>query len=136
MASVYVGCCGWAVRGGRKAYYRMFRTVELQETFYRVPRLETLERMRKEAPAGFIFNMKAWQAVTHPSDSPTWRRMKKPPGDLARYGHLKPTRENLKAWETILDMAETLRPRVVVIQTPPSFKATPKNVENAERFFR
>jgi uncharacterized protein YecE (DUF72 family) len=124
------------VKGGRKAYYQRFKTVEVQETFYRVPRIETLKKMRQEAPPDFIFNMKAWQAITHPASSPTWRSSNLPPGNPANYGHLKPTRENLKAWETVLDMAEVLRPRVVVIQTPPSFRATSKNMEYVEKFFR
>ncbi|MEM3032128.1 MAG: DUF72 domain-containing protein [Nitrososphaerota archaeon] len=133
--TIRVGCCGWAVRGGRQAYFKTFETIEVQETFYRVPKLETLERMRGEAPEGFVFNMKAWQVITHPHTSPTWRRMKPPPGNPSRYGLLKHTRENLRAWEKVVEMADALRPRVVVIQTPPSFGFSERNIENVNRFF-
>lgn len=36
---VKVGCCGFA--RGRQDYFRHFRLVEVQPTFYKMPKLET-----------------------------------------------------------------------------------------------
>lgn len=45
---VKVGVCGF--RGGMKDYFSQFRLVEVQQTFYKMPRLETVQRWRREAP--------------------------------------------------------------------------------------
>lgn len=136
--TVKVGCCGFAVRGGRKAYYRVFSLVEVQSTFYQLPRVETVRRWRTEAPEAFEFTLKAWQAITHPSSSPTWRRIKpRPPADrVSSYGYLKPTPENVEAWGMVSEIAKALRAEIVVVQCPPSFKATEENIVNVKRFFR
>ncbi|MBS7642012.1 MAG: DUF72 domain-containing protein [Candidatus Bathyarchaeia archaeon] len=134
---IKVGCCGFSVKGGRKAYYRLFDLVEIQSTFYQLPNTSTAMSWRREAPEGFEFTLKAWQAVTHPLDSPTWRRARwKPPVDKASsYGLLKPTEENLEAWDMIVEIARILRSRVVVVQCPPSFQATEESVSDLKAFF-
>ncbi len=131
-----VGCCGWCV--GRPAYFSTYNAVELQDTFYDRPDPSKLSRLRSEAPDGFAFAMKAWQAVTHPPGSPTWRRAKeKLPSDLAdRYGNLRTTKENLEAWDVVAGAARALGARVVVLQTPPSFGYSPENVRQAREFLR
>ena len=131
-----VGCCGFCLRGGRAAYYREFSLVELQSTFYKLPRLQTAERWRREAPAGFEFSVKCWQAVTHPPSSPTWRRakLKVDPDKRDKYGFLRPTEENFEAWEKTLEICRALRSRVCVIQCPPSFGYSGENVENMRKF--
>jgi len=135
LAEVLVGCCGFPV--SRRRYMQEFRVVEVQKTFYKPPSKETLERWRREAPSGFEFTVKAWQAVTHPPTSPTWRKAGiKPKGNPENYGYLKPTPENLEAWRVTLEAARILEARVVVLQTPASFKCTEENAENAIRFFR
>ncbi|MGC9210402.1 MAG: DUF72 domain-containing protein [Acidilobus sp.] len=132
---IRVGCCGWCL--GRSSYYRSFNAVELQDTFYDRPDPERLARLASEAPSEFSFAMKAWQAVTHPLDSPTWRRAKfRPPPELAdRYGDLRTTKENLEAWDIVEKAARSLRARVVVVQTPPSFGYSDENARQAREFF-
>lgn len=120
----------------RRKYYQVYRTVELQNTFYDLPGPEYAERLRREAPGDFIFNMKAWQALTHPPSSPTWRRARKrPSGDPSRIGLLRPTRENLEAWERVREFATVLGARVVVLQTPPSFRYSPEAAAWVKEFF-
>ncbi len=80
--------------------------------------------------------MKAWQVVTHPHHSPTWRRLRiKPPGRLENYGFLRPTEENLQAWRMVKSFAEKLGARVVVLQTPPSFGYSRENDVQVKQFF-
>jgi len=80
--------------------------------------------------------MKAWQVITHPATSPTWRRITKQiqPSKKARYGHLKPTRENFDAWAKTLDICKILNASVCVIQCPPSLGFSRRNVENVRTF--
>ena len=134
---IKVGCCGWGFyRGGLSAYQKKFSTVEIQQSFYRLPALKTAERWRSEALEGFEFTLKAWQAITHLSTSPTWRRSNLKPEDLARrqYGWLRPTQDNFNAWNQIMEVANVLDIKVCVIQCPPNFKCTGKNIENMRKF--
>ncbi|MCS6788241.1 MAG: DUF72 domain-containing protein [Aigarchaeota archaeon] len=126
-----IGCCGFPV--ARNRYYKMLGAVEVQTTFYRVVRRSTLERWRREAPEGFVFALKAFQGVTHPKDSPTWKRSNVRPKD--GHGLLRPTEEVRESWKVTLDACRALSAKAVVVQTPPAFRDTPENVANAIRFF-
>ena len=132
---IHIGCCGFAT--SRKKYYQEYDVVELQDTFYNPPDESKLKKLRGEAPENFIFTMKAWQAITHPPSSATWRRCKiKIPKELwDKYGFLRPTKENFDAWELIAKGARSLSARVVVIQTPPSFGYSEENYKNIVEFF-
>lgn len=134
---IRIGCCGWCVKGGKKEYCKIFETVEVQETFYKLPRAETVRKWREELLPEFIFNMKAWQAITHPPTSPTWKKsgLKIPRSKIGKYGFLQPTEENFEAWEKTLEVAEAMNARVIVVQTPASFNYSLKNIENIEEFF-
>ncbi|MGC9107569.1 MAG: DUF72 domain-containing protein [Infirmifilum sp.] len=131
---IIIGTCGFSGKGGRKNYYQVFRAVELQETFYRVISEETLTKWRKESPEDFEFTIKAFQGITHPPSSPTWRRAR---GFKATedYGFFKPTQQVLSAWEYTKRAAHTLKSSFIVFQTPPSFTPTSENVKNLEFFF-
>ena len=131
---VLVGCCGFPV--SRNKYFTKFKLVELQNTFYDLPSESSAISLRNAIPADAVLTMKAWQVITHPATSPTWKRMRrKPEGELERYGYLRPSRENLKAWEKTLDIAKILRVRAVVLQTPPSFKFSDDNLQSVIKFF-
>jgi len=134
---IKAGCCGFAVQGGINAYYKKFSLVELQSTFYKLPRLETAKKWRKAAPEGFEFTLKAFQAITHPVTSPTWRKagVKVPLERAERYGFLKPTDENIEAWESTRRIAEVLEAKVVVVQCPPTFIYSVATVTDINGFF-
>ena len=137
---VRIGCCGWAVKGGKKAYFKTFDLIELQSTFYRLPRLQTAKKWSEEAPKNFEFTVKAWQVITHPKESPTWRRMGKSPKlpskTLKNYGYLKPTKENIEAFEKTKEICNILQAKICVIQTPPSFKFSEENLKNMQKFLK
>jgi len=46
-------------------YAEHFPTVEINNTFYRMPDTSLLERWAQEVPAGFAFTLKAPQRITH-----------------------------------------------------------------------
>lgn len=132
---IVVGCCG---TGGLKfeEYVKRFRAIELQETFYRRVRPTTLKKRRELVGEEFTFTMKAFQGITHPASSPTWRRSGWKPDPPERYGLLKPTEENLELWQEILDNAEAVSAKAIVVQLPPSFVFTEDSFENVREFFR
>ena len=62
-------------------YYQTFPCVEIDSSFYQLPKIATVERWRAAAPKGFEFSMKAWQVITHRATSPTYKRTRIDPRD-------------------------------------------------------
>jgi len=74
-----VGCSGWQYKHWRGDFYpadlplsqwfdyyaRRFDTVEINNTFYRLPERATFAAWRRRAPAHFIFSVKASRFLTH-----------------------------------------------------------------------
>jgi len=131
MVMIRIGTCGFCEKHAE--YYRDFDTIEIQWTFYRVVGEKTLQRWRREAPESFVFSIKAFQGVTHPPSSPTWRRSNVRPPKGA--GFLRPNSDVLRFWRLTLDEATTLGARFILIQLPKSFKETEESFQSAERFF-
>ncbi|MEM3439850.1 MAG: DUF72 domain-containing protein [Candidatus Bathyarchaeia archaeon] len=131
---VKVGCCGFPV--AMRTYFSRMKLVEVQSTFYNIPSRRSIDNWIRDSPQGFEFSVKGWMAITHPTDSPVWRRSKaSPPGDPANYGFFKPTEENVRAWERTREVCEALGARICVLQTPPGFGASRESIENMEGFF-
>jgi len=135
MNKIYVGCCGFPV--SKDKYFKEFNCVELQNTFYNIPSIDEAKKLRSSIPPDIIITMKCWQVITHPPTSPTWKKIKfLPPGNIDNYGLLKPTRENLEAWNKVYEIAKILGAKVIVIQTPPSFEYNDHNLSNLELFLK
>lgn len=128
---IHIGTCGFCESHSR--YYRDFDAIEVQQTFYRIIQEKTLERWRKEAPRDFTFAIKAFQGVTHPPSSPTWRRSNVKPG--REVGLLRPNSEVLRFWRLTLREAEILGARFILIQLPRSFRESEESFINTGRFF-
>ncbi|HEY6052626.1 MAG TPA: DUF72 domain-containing protein [Gaiellaceae bacterium] len=77
---VRIGCSGWnyahwrngvfypprlAARHWLGFYARRFDTVEVNMTFYRLPKVEAVRRWVEESPDGFLFAVKASRYLTH-----------------------------------------------------------------------
>jgi uncharacterized protein YecE (DUF72 family) len=76
---VHIGCSGWIYRHWRELFYPAklaqrlwfahysdtFRTVELNTSFYHLPKPETFTKWRDQAPAGFRYAVKAPRFITH-----------------------------------------------------------------------
>lgn len=129
-----IGCCGFAK--ARARYYARFGVVEVQQTFYQPPRPETLARWREEAPAGFEFTVKAWQPITHPSSSPTWRRLRERIVRPEEAGYFRPTAAVDAAWSRTQAATERLQARVVLFQCPARFTPEKEHLADMRRFFR
>lgn len=135
MPEVVVGCCGWPE--ARAKYFEHFPAVELQDTFYQPPSVALAEKWRREAPESFRFTLKAWQLITHPASSPTYRRLKQsvPEERRAACGGFQATAEVRQAWRHTLAVARVLKAEAIVFQCPASFRPEPRSIERLEAFF-
>jgi uncharacterized protein YecE (DUF72 family) len=132
---IRIGCCGFPV--AREKYFQQFNVVEIQQTFYQPPRYETALKWRATAPPEFEFTLKAWQLITHPPTSPTYRRLKETITNEKKrhYGFFCPTEEVFTAWEETARIARVLATRVIIFQCPSSFTPTDEHLENMYLFF-
>jgi uncharacterized protein YecE (DUF72 family) len=85
-----IGCSGWQYRHWRGNFYpaevpqrrwlehysSRFDTVEINNSFYRLPSAETFASWRDQVPAGFLFAVKASRYLTH------MRKLKDPAAPL------------------------------------------------------
>jgi uncharacterized protein YecE (DUF72 family) len=76
---IYAGTSGYSYKEWKGSFYpedlpaskmlsfyaESFRTVEVNNTFYRMPSAKTLEQWRDSVPPGFRFVIKASQKITH-----------------------------------------------------------------------
>ena len=132
---IKIGCCGFPVK--RREYAAQFPVVELQQTFYQLPRLDTARRWRKELPPPFEFTLKAWQLITHEASSPTYRRLRTVlrPEERRQAGSFQATPVVLRAWEATREIALALEAVVILFQCPARFGPTPENLYRMRRFF-
>lgn len=132
---IWVGTCGFA--GRRADAFRRFHAVEIQETFYRPVGVERAKAWRSAAPDAFVFAVKASQFITHPATSPTYRRSGRLIGEADRpaYGSFQATPAVRQGWEATRAVAEALRARVIVFQTPASFGPSEAHIANLYGFF-
>jgi uncharacterized protein YecE (DUF72 family) len=87
-----IGCSGWIYRHWKGLFYpeglpqkrwfehyaRHFDTVEINFTFYRLPRHEAFAAWREQAPPGFVYAVKASRFITHV------RRLREPEEGIGR----------------------------------------------------
>jgi uncharacterized protein YecE (DUF72 family) len=122
---VRVGCSGWQYAHWRGNFYpadlpqsrwfehyaSVFDTVEVNNSFYRLPEISTFEAWKKRAPDGFLFAVKASRFLTH------MKKLKDPEEPLSRF------------FERASGLGRKLGP--VLYQLPPRW---PKNLERLQGF--
>lgn len=136
MGTLQVGCCGFPVN--QELYFRNFPAVEINSSFYNLPRQATARTWREKAPKGFTYALKAWQLITHTPASPTYGKLAHPLPIRreAWYGHFKGTDEVREAWEKTRRIAEALEASFVLFQTPSSFYSNQDHIADLKRFFK
>lgn len=130
---ITVGCCGFALAQAK--YFAAFQCVEIDTSFYNLPKLETAARWRAEAPPGFQFALKAWQVITHDAGSPTYQRTRLDPRDRQYCGGFGFNPTIRWAWDETFQVAKTLGAFLVLFQCPASFRPNKQNVANLRLFF-
>jgi uncharacterized protein YecE (DUF72 family) len=113
--AIHIGTSGWQYDDWRGTFYpdelpqrawlefyaERFHTVEVNNSFYRLPERETFQRWRAQTPAGFVVAVKASRFITH------LKRLR----DAADPVNL--------LWERAEGLGERLGP--VLFQLPPRF---------------
>ena len=117
MKSVRVGCSGWSYKSWRgnlypdglpasrwlERYAEVFDTVEVNATFYRLPKRETVESWVKQTPDGFLFAVKGSRYLTH------MRRLREIEEGVARFWEpLEPLREAKRLGPVLWQLPESL----------------------------
>jgi uncharacterized protein YecE (DUF72 family) len=131
--NIIAGCCGFATAQAK--YFEKFGCVEIDSSFYQLPKLETAERWRTAAPPGFQYSMKAWQVITHPPTSPTYKRTRLDAHDRERAGHFGFNPTIRWAWDETFQAAKTLGVFLVLFQCPASFRPNKDNLASLRSFF-
>lgn len=119
-----IGTAGWSLdrtafpgqRGGASGlerYAEYFDTVEINSTFYRLPRAATLERWRDSTPREFEFTVKVPKSITHEA------------------GLVAVARESQQFCALVTHLGSKLGP--LLVQLPPSLEL---DIAVARRFFR
>jgi uncharacterized protein YecE (DUF72 family) len=115
---VHVGCSGWNYRDWRERFYppgttasrwlehyaKVFDTVEVNSTFYRLASRSAVERWLEQTSPGFIFSLKASRYLTHV------RRLRDMGRGVRRfYAPLKPLAEAGRVGPILWQLPETFR---------------------------
>lgn len=146
MRNIRIGTCGygyynpgenWKERYESilQAYSDEYNAVEINKTFYKLPMTTTAEKWQNQVIGNFEFTMKAWQAITHPAESPTYKeRERLSESQKEQFGYFHPRDEVFNAWNQTKELAEAMRAEVVVFQTPASFNCTKEHQNNIRSF--
>jgi len=127
MTNLFVGTSGYSYKEWKGSFYpeklpakdmlpyysERLKAVELNNTFYRLPKREMVESWKAQVPVNFRFSLKASQRITH------FKRLKDAE-DVTKY---------------MLDTVNALEDRlgVVLFQLPPNMK---KDVDRLELFLK
>jgi uncharacterized protein YecE (DUF72 family) len=117
MRQVWIGCSGWSYQDWNAGLYKgvpssrrlqryaqVFDTVEVNATFYRLPRSETVAGWVEQTPDGFLFAVKGSRYLTH------MRRLRDIEGGVARF------------WEPLAPLREAGKLGPVLWQLPENFE--------------
>jgi uncharacterized protein YecE (DUF72 family) len=115
-----IGAGGWAyfkVPGIHSlvAYSRAFNFVEVNSTFYEIPKIESVESWRRMVPEKFEFSVRCNKKLTHE----------------LKFEQVPETYEIL---DKMVRICEILRAEILHFQTPPSFEYSRANIELVKDF--
>jgi uncharacterized protein YecE (DUF72 family) len=120
---IHIGTSGWHYKHWKDVFYpqslpsgnylkyysQYFKTVEINNSFYKHPDESVVEKWRNETPEDFIFAYKANRYITH------MKKMKDPEAPLEKL------RNNLAV--------PGEKVKVVLFQLPPNFRSNPQRLE-------
>ena len=90
--------------------------------------------VRTAVGKGTTLALIASHVLTHRRSDPRYRAMASPPPDHAAVGHFERSRWTDEAWADTDKLARALDAKAVLLQTPPSFKASAEHATRLENF--
>jgi uncharacterized protein YecE (DUF72 family) len=119
---IHIGTSGWHYDDWRGPFYpedmppedflryygKHFQTVEINNSFYQLPRKETFEMWRETVPPGFAFAVKGSRYITH------MKKLKDPEKSVGKF------------LERVEALGEKLGP--ILFQLPPRWKLNPERL--------
>lgn len=121
----YIGCSGYYYPNWKKEFYpqklppskwleyysTIFNTVELNGTFYRLPKLTDLKKQFERTPANFKFSVKVSRFITH-------------------IKRLKDSKDLITEFSDLIHSGLENKLHRLLFQMPPSFHYSEENLEN------
>lgn len=124
MAKLYIGTSGFSYPHWEKGvfypaglakakqleyYSRHFQTVELNNTFYRLPTKENFQKWYQQTPQNFVFSLKASRYITH----------------------IKRLKDVQDSWQKFINNAQELKEKLgpILFQFPANFQVDEKRLE-------
>ncbi|MFX0163670.1 MAG: DUF72 domain-containing protein [Candidatus Hodarchaeota archaeon] len=116
-----IGAGGWAyfkVPGTDSlvAYSRAFDFVEVNSTFYQIPKMETVKSWRRRVPQDFEFSVRCHKSITHKH-------------------FLEPTPEVLETFDIMIEICHILRSEFLHILTPPKMEFNHEKIRSIRSLF-
>jgi len=121
---IYIGTSGWSYEHWREVFYppelkseellsfysKHFKTVEINSSFYHLPKETTFENWRNKVPKDFLFSVKVWRRISH------LKKLKNVKDDFIIF------------YKRCLILENKLGP--LLFQFPPNFKADKERLNN------
>ena len=128
--NLYIGTSGWVYghwdgifypedlpsKDKLKYFSQHFKTVEINYSFYHLPRPSTYQNWYNQTPEDFLFAVKSSRFITH----------------IKRLQGVK------EAWKTFIENALNLKEKLgpILFQFPPSFRVTEENIKSLIEFLK
>lgn len=132
MTTMLVGCAGFPV--DPTDYASQLEFVEIQESFFEGAPLDEARRTLDRVAGDLAIGLIASKVITHPRKDPVYKTPGPEVPDHASVGHFTRSRWTDEAWERTDALVRSLRAKVVVLRTPPSFKKSAANALALENF--
>ena len=121
MTEFLIGTGGWAYfkilnTPPLEAYSKAFNFVEVNSTFYEIPKINTVKSWRKIVPKDFEFSVRCNQKLTHELQFDS-------------------TDETFSIFQMMVKICNILESEILHFQTPPSFNYNTTNIEKVRNFF-
>lgn len=125
MAEIFVGTSGWSYEHWKRGvfypknfpkkeelifYAKLFKTVELNASFYHLPKVETFNNWYDQTPRDFLFSVKASRFITH----------------------IKRLKDCREPWDRFIDNAKNLKEKLgpALFQLPPRWKVDSQRLKD------
>lgn len=131
---IKVGCCGWGYLSCKEyfgndwkkgyesilqCYAKLFEIVEINSSFYHIPKIETAEKWRKQVDKinkNFEFTVKASRIITH----------------IDKFS----SDESGRVFDIYRKLCGKLKARIILLQCPDSWKPSENNTKNFRLFLK